>query len=327
MSTRRIPTKATARPVLGDWYLRSRLKIRQMLLLVALDEHRNMHRAAASIAMAQPAATRLLASVERLLGFRLFERSARGIAPNAYGESLVRHARMVLATLDHAREEINALSEGRTGRIAVGVLMVAATALVPRAVARFKERHPHHTVLIREGTSAGLVVALHRGELDLIVGRASSDVRGEGLRFEAFYSEPMRVVACVGHALARRRSLRLSELAEEPWIVPPAEAAYHFRLEAAFRQAGVEPPRRVVESLSILANSLLVRETNMLAVMPRDVAQQYADLGVVTILPVKLPPPSGPVGVITALGRALPPATTDLVQALREVARRAANHA
>ena len=323
MNRPRKAAEPTSRAVLSDWYLRSRLKMRQLLLLVALDEHRNMHRAAASVAMTQPAATRMLADLERLLGLRLFERSARGISPNAYGESLIRHARMVLATLDHARIEINALSEGTTGKLVIGALLVAAPVLVPRAVARFKQRHPNHTVLIREGTSAGLLPALRRGELDLVVGRTSSDLGGEGLKFEAFYSEPMRVVVRSAHPLAKRRKLELSMLAQEQWIVPTPEAAYRRRLDQAFRQAGEEPPRRIVESLSILINKMLVQETDMLAVMPRDIAQHYAALGGVTVLPVKLPAPSGPVGVVTALGRPLPAAAIDLVQALRDVAREA----
>src|SRR5882724_3421997 len=103
MSEARKPSLAPARPVLADWYLRSRLKMRQVRLLVALDEHRNMHRAAASLSVTQPAATRLLGDLEKLLGLRLFERSARGVTPNAYGESMVRHARMILSALDHSR--------------------------------------------------------------------------------------------------------------------------------------------------------------------------------------------------------------------------------
>ncbi len=307
--------------ILPDWYLRSRLKMRQVLLLVALDEHRNMHRAAAAAAMTQPAATRLLGDLERLLGMRLFERSARGVAPNAYGESLVRHARAILATLDHAREEIIALSAGATGKVALGALLVAAPVLVPRAVARFKARHPNHTVLVREGTVAGLLPMLRRGELDLVVGRVSGDVSGEGLRFETFYEEPVCVVARHGHPLARRRRLRLAQLNRWQWIVPTPEAPYRRRLDAAFRQAGVEPPHRLVESLSILVNRMLVQETDMLAVMPREVARSHAASAAVRILPVALPPPSGPVGVITVAGRALPPAAIDFVHCLREAAR------
>lgn len=319
------PERSAAPParILPDWYLRSRLKMRQVLLLVALDEQRNMHRAAAGLRMTQPAATRLLGGLERTLGLRLFERGPRGLTPNAYGESLVRHARAMLATLDHARDEMNSLSEGAAGRIAIGTLLVASPVLVPLALARFKERHPDYTVLVREGSAAALLPALRRGELDLVVGRVTRDVPGEELDFEAFYSEPMQVVARVGHPLARRRALRLGDLADQPWIVPTPEAPYRARLDAAFRQAGLEPPRRLVESLSILVNKMLVQKTDMLGVMPRDVAREYAALGAMRVLPVKLPPPSGPVGVIKAIGRPLAPATADLLQALRQVAREA----
>ena len=308
--------------ILPDWYLRSRLKMRQVLLLVALDEQRNMHRAAASLRMSQPAATRLLGGLERMLGVRLFERGPRGLTPNAYGESLIRHARAMLATLDHAREEMNALADGAAGRIAIGALLVAAPVLVPLALARFKQRYPRHTVLVQEGSATALLPALRRGELDLVVGRVTSDVPAEGLEFEAFYSEPMQVVARVGHPLARRRALRLRDLAEETWIVPAPDAPYRRRLDAAFRQAGAAPPRRLVESVSIAVNKMLVQKSDLLGVMPRDVAREYAALGLLRVLPVKLPAPSGPVGVITAVGRPLTPAAAALLQALREVRRR-----
>jgi DNA-binding transcriptional LysR family regulator len=308
--------------ILPDWYLRSRLKMRQVLLLVALEEQRNMHRAAASLRMTQPAATRLLGGLERTLGVRLFERGPRGLTPNAHGESLIRHARAMLATLDHAREEMNALTDGASGRIAIGALLVAAPVLVPLALARFKQRRPGHTVLVQEGSATALLPALRRGELDLVVGRVSSEVPAEGLDFEAFYSEPMQVVARTGHPLARRRSLTLGELAAQMWIVPAPDAPYRRRLDAAFRQAGVAPPRRLVESVSIAVNKMLVQKSDMLGVMPRNVAREYAALGLLRVLPVKLPPPSGPVGVITAIGRPLPPAAAELIQALRETARR-----
>lgn len=165
-----------------------------------------------------------------------------------------------------------------------------------------------------------MAAALQRGEVDLVVGRAGSDLPSEGLRFEAFYAEPMRVVARAGHPLARRRALKLARLAEWPWIFPTPGTAFRNRLEAAFRQGGVEAPLCIVESVSILTNTMLVQETDMLGVLPRDVAEHYARVGMVRILSVKLPAPSGPVGVITAAGRPLPPAATDLIQALRETA-------
>lgn len=311
---------APALPIPPDWYVRSRLRVRHLRLLVALDEHRNMHRAAASITMTQPAATRLLADLERLLGIKLFERSARGIAPNAYGASLIRHARIVLATLAHARDELNELAAGTLGKVAVGVLLVAAPALVPRAVARFKQRHPRITVLVRDDNAAALISALRRGELDLVVGRLASVEVTEGLTFEAFYREPMRLVVRAGHPLAQQRKIKLRSLTDHFWLLPTADAAYRARLDTAFRRAGAEPPQRIVESRSVATNHTLLRETDMIGVVPDSLARQYAELGILCVLPIRLPPPAGPIGAITVTGRPLPPGTADLLEILRRIA-------
>jgi DNA-binding transcriptional LysR family regulator len=197
---------------------------------------------------------------------------------------------------------------------------VAAPILVPRAIADFKQRHPRLTVLLREDTTAALMPALRRGEIDLLVGRAAGDLEDAGLRFEAFYDEPMRVVARAGHPLARRRKIALETLCDASWIVPTPETFYRRRFHAAFDQAGVESPKRIVESMSILSNKTLLQETDMLGIMPRAVARHYADLGILTVLRVELPLPSGPVGVLTVHGRAPTPAVGDFLQSLRKVA-------
>ncbi|HVL36255.1 MAG TPA: LysR family transcriptional regulator, partial [Burkholderiales bacterium] len=103
--------------------LSRRLKLRQLLLLRALGETRNLRRSASALNLTQPAATRLLQELEAALGLQLFERSRRGMAPTPYGEAMIRHARAVLADLDGAREELAALAEGSQGRVVVGSLV------------------------------------------------------------------------------------------------------------------------------------------------------------------------------------------------------------
>ena len=87
-----------------DWFLRVRLKLRHLQLFLALEEHRNLHRAAASLAISQPAASKLLGDLESQLGVTLFERHSRGVTPNWYGEIVIRHARSILSELHHAGE-------------------------------------------------------------------------------------------------------------------------------------------------------------------------------------------------------------------------------
>ncbi|MBV8625646.1 MAG: LysR family transcriptional regulator, partial [Herbaspirillum sp.] len=73
-----------------NWFLRARLKTRQLLLLIALDDTRNIHRAASELNMTQPAASKQLKDLEDMLGVSLFERLPRGMRPSIYGEAMIR---------------------------------------------------------------------------------------------------------------------------------------------------------------------------------------------------------------------------------------------
>ena len=94
------------------WFIRARLKTRQLLLLVALAEEGNIHRAAQVLNMTQPAASKLLKDLEDVLEVSLFDRLPRGMRPTWYGETMIRHARVALASLNQAHDELDG-TEGR----------------------------------------------------------------------------------------------------------------------------------------------------------------------------------------------------------------------
>ena len=95
-----------------DRVMRSNLKLRHLQLLVALDELRHVGRAAEFLSITQPAVSKTLAEIERMYGLNLFDRSTRGTVPTAYGISVVRFARSVLANHERTRDEIAAMASG-----------------------------------------------------------------------------------------------------------------------------------------------------------------------------------------------------------------------
>jgi DNA-binding transcriptional LysR family regulator len=99
-----------------DHYMRVNLKPKHLQLVVALDDFRNIGQVAANANVTQPAVSKALAELERGLGVRLFERTARGVRPTIYGECLVRHARSVIANLTQTRDELRALISARPAR-------------------------------------------------------------------------------------------------------------------------------------------------------------------------------------------------------------------
>src|SRR5262245_43158252 len=221
-------------PVSQSTLIRSRLKTRQILLLVHLDEQRSVLRAAEAAGMTQPAASKLLAELEEALGVELFARHARGLEPTWYGEIMVRHARAALAELGRAHEEIEALRSGLAGKASIGTVVTPGTGLVPTAVATLKRRHPRILGSIDLDPSEALVARLVAGELDVAVARVRAAQTAGDLDFEPLGDEPQSVIARADHPLARKRGLSVADLAQQGWVLPPAGSALRDELDAMF---------------------------------------------------------------------------------------------
>ena len=302
------------------WYLRARLKPRQLLLLVALADEGNIHRASEMLRMAQPGASKLLKDLEDMLGVELFERHSRGMRPTWYGESLIRHARMILATLEEAGEELDSLKAGRFGRVGIGSVTSPALSVLPAAISLVKREQPHLQISVHIETSDLLLERLARGELDMVIGRVVERFDSDLLRFERLSDEPVSVIARRDHPLVNEHNLTLPQLEQARWVVPPVGSVLRQPFDQMFRQAGLDGPSVAVESASLLFITKMLQESDFVAVVATEIAKYYSDHGVVSILPVQLPCEMEPFGLALRKDRLLSPAATKVLTALRQTA-------
>jgi DNA-binding transcriptional LysR family regulator len=178
--------------------------------------------AAEALGYTQSAVSRQIAALEDDVGAPLFDRlPRRGVRLTDAGRALQPHAEAVLERLGSARREIAALGELEAGQLRVGAFPTANADLVPRALAAFRARHPKVAPSLSEGITPRQLARLEAGELHLAV--ISADARlpiaAERIELAHLLNEPMLVALPPEHRLAARRSLRLSELAGESWIV------------------------------------------------------------------------------------------------------------
>jgi DNA-binding transcriptional LysR family regulator len=304
-----------------NWFLKARLKTRQLLLLIALDDYRNIHRAADELHMTQPAASKQIKDLEEMLDVKLFERLPRGMEPTIYGETMIRHARMALTSLALAHDDIVTLKAGLTGQVEVGVIMTPAMALLPRAIARVKESAPLLRIGVQLETSNLLLDKLQHGMLDFMIGRIFDTGDTSGLIYEELTEEPACAVVRPGHPLLDGKNLTLQDIAPLPWIVPPHGSILRYRFDMMFRRAGLEPPANVVDTTAMLMITALLQQTDSLHVMPIEVAQYYASLNVMRILPIELPCKMDAFGIIRHQDHLLSPGADLLLRAVRAAAR------
>jgi len=301
---------------LERWITR-KFRLRHVELIAELHDCRSILKASKRLSLTQPTVTKALRDVESTLGVRLFERSNRGLDPTPYGEIFARHAKIVLAQLRHAAEELESLRAGYSGKVTVGTLLAASASILPDAIALLKKQRPGVAISVAVGTYDILMPSLLVGDLDMVLGRLPEEGRSRALVYEEFYAEPICVVTRRGHPLSRKRRLTLRDLANEAWLLPLPETALRRQIERAFIEAGAPLPRNVIESVSILTNRALLRKSDSVGVMPYHVALDDVEQGLLAILPVKLKSIESPVGAILRAPGALAPAAAALLDCLR----------
>lgn len=298
----------------------TRLKLKQLRLLVAVGKHRSILHAARELNTSQPAATKMIKDLEADFDVQLFERTNRGVVPTIFGEAMIRHGKLIFAQISHAAQELDDLNDGASGRVVVGTLLAASSLWLPDAIARVTQQKPNLTIKIVEGTNEFLMPLLRSGELDFIVGLLPLHRHRQEVEQERFYDEQIVAVCRPGHPLAARKNLKLDHLIRYPWIVPPPETSLRRQLDGVFIDQGFSLPEGYVESVSYLANRALLRATDMIGGFPSHVAQTDIAAGVLVKLNWQVPIPAGPVGVSFRKNTPLSPAAQFLMGELRNSA-------
>ena len=301
----------------NHWFIRARLKTRQLLLLVALAEEGNIHRAAQVLNMTQPAASKLLKDLEDVLEVPLFERLPRGMQPTWYGETMIRHARVALASLNQAHEELTALKAGRFGQVAVGAITSPGLTLLPPAVALVKRDQPDLRISLEIETSPVLLERLEQGKLDIVLARLFVEHDKSKLRYQPLTEELVCGVVRPGHPLLGESGLTLRDVQGSGWIVPPAGSVLRHRFELMFQEAGLTPPTNVIETAALLFITRMLQQSDMMAVLAADAGRYYAAHGLVSVLPLEMPCHMDAFGLITRTDRLLSPAAKVMVDALQ----------
>jgi DNA-binding transcriptional LysR family regulator len=220
------------------------LDVRRLRVLREVGRQPSLSAAAAALAYTPSAVSQQIAALERELGVGLVERGARGAALTDAGRVLVRHADEIFGRIHTAEEELQALAGLETGRLRLGAFSTACAVLVPRAVVGFGERHPGVQVTLVEFDPEEALANLRARELDaalLYEFPVEQPAALDGLAYKHLLDDRLYVALPPDHRLARRRRLRLTELAEEPWVQGVYRGSTLQVLPAACRAAGFEP--------------------------------------------------------------------------------------
>lgn len=274
------------------------VQLRHLRCLAAVAQERSLARAAARLALSQPAVSKTLAELEELSGERLVERGRRGARLTAAGEALLPRALRVLEAVGEVGETFSPLAAQRVQRIRVGALPSVAPALLPQALAAFRGIQPEAQVLVKTDANARLLDELRAGELDFVLGRMADPQLMAGLSFELLYTEPLALLVRPGHPLAARQRPSMQEVLGYPAVVYSEGTIPRHNTESFLGGFGLKLPARRTETLAVPVARLLARESDAVWFTPVGAAQDDLRCGQLVRLDVATQGTEEPVGLL-----------------------------
>lgn len=255
------------------------MDIRQIQQFLAVAESLSFRKAADRLHMSQPPLSMAIRRLEASLGAPLFQRGRRGVTLTAVGAAVLDDARRVAFHTQQLRQAAAAASTGDGGTLRIAFVGSATYTLLPRALPRFRERHPGVALELKEGTTSRILRDVEAGQVDVGLVRYPV-VESTRAELAAVEHDVLAAVVQADSALARRRRVALADLAQQPFVMYSASEAANLRgfVMLACQRAGFTP-RIVQEAVQVQTLISLVESGIGVALVPSR-AQRCAPDGV-----------------------------------------------
>lgn len=207
-----IPDILTKSPWLG-------VDVRRLRYFLAVAEELHFGRAADRLAIAQPALSRQIASLEQAIGALLFDRTRSNIHLTAAGEALLPRARDILVRVADAARVAKRASEGTIGAIQVGFVGSATFSILPGILNAYRTDHREVELVLHAMNTAELRAALVDRSIDVAFARPG--IQDPEIVSETIFKEPLIVALPESDPLAAHNHIALADLSLRPFVLYP----------------------------------------------------------------------------------------------------------
>ena len=295
-------------------HLDQRLKLQHLRCIEAIAAQGSLLKASAALGLTQPALSKSLREAEAIVGKALFERHSRGARLTDAGLAFRDSARRVVAELRRLDDALDDLPGG--GALALGVLPVAASGVLPGVLTRLRAAQPGLRVRLEQGRTEELLPLLAAGEIDLVVGHLYDPAAPDAFAREKLWTEPMSILARAGHPLFAGRQADAEALRPYDFVLPTITQRVGQEIERILADLGLEASTAFRSSSYGFIREMLLGG-DCVAIMPK--LMMVGDLlrGALKLAPLPIEAPERPAGLIRRRAAPLSPAAELFVETLR----------
>jgi LysR family transcriptional regulator, carnitine catabolism transcriptional activator len=211
--------------------------LRHIRAFLALARAGSFTRAAVELHMSQPTLTVQIQHLETAVGVKLFDRSKRHVALTQAGRDLLVPLERILIDVEAIAANTDELLAHRRGLVTVAALPSVAAGLLPRAIRKLSESYPGITVRVFDGVASRVAAMVKGGQVDF--GISSQTYGDRELTSQVLIMDRLCAVVATDHALTKKRSMTLHELARHPLILMLKDSSSRQIVDLAFNREGL----------------------------------------------------------------------------------------
>ncbi len=214
------------------------MEIQQLQYFKTVAKLQHMTRAAEKLSISQPALSKSIANIEQELGVPLFDRQGRSIFLNRYGILFLESVDIILAEYDKIMQEFGDITTPGHGEVAFGFIHTLGMEIVPELMATVPEKYPYMKFSLTQATSLNLLKRLEEGAIDLCL---SQEIESKLIDIEwvDLWTEELFVIVPANHQLAKRSTIELHEIQDEPFISIKRGNSLRQIVDQFLKEAGV----------------------------------------------------------------------------------------
>ncbi|CNL15023.1 transcriptional regulator [Yersinia frederiksenii] len=290
-------------------------KINQLKNLRAIIQYGSIRTAALALHQTQPAMTRSIQELEKILGVSLLVRGVHGAELTEMGRVFEPRMNLILNELERALDELEQIERSSEGLVTFGCSHLPALTFVPEVIKNFQESYSTARITVAEGQLSELLASLRLGRLDFFIGIISPDISLREFVNEHLDVTQFAVIARKGHPLANSTSL--SELQGAKWYLPTARAGFYNDIESLIFPYGRKPESSVIFGNSATIAEHLILKEGYLFVGPKMMVTIPYLQQLMSIIPIKEKLPDGHYSLIYRRQQSLTPMAKKLMDDIR----------
>ncbi len=216
------------------------MELRQLKYFIEVAKREHVTKAANALHVAQSAVSRQIFNLEEELGVDLFIREGRTVRLTRIGKIFLAHAERALNVIDDARRVVEEYRDPEKGTIHIGFSASLASYILPTAISHFRKQYPQVQFVLNEGSYSELIDAVIRGEINMAL-LGPLPQKQKKIKGEVLFTEDIVALLPIQHPLANRKSIKLTELRDDPFVLYPKGYILHDVIMEGCLQRGFHP--------------------------------------------------------------------------------------